>query len=288
MRGELLRTQSPTSYLMKKLPRVSLQESNGLLRPRGLIVLASLPLILFLLLPLVALLFHISPSNFISSIREPQVGQAIRLSISTTMITALLTLLFGTPVAYTLARKKFVGRAMLDALIDMPVVLPPAVAGVALLIAFGRHGFLSFFFGGLEIPFTQTAVVLAQLFVASPFYIKSALAGFASVNRELENAAAVDGASRFQIFRTIILPLSLPAIVGGIVMTWARALGEFGATIIFAGNYPGRTQTMPLAIYIGFEIDLNVALVLALILLVISFLVMIVVKGILGQRLRIF
>ena len=170
----------------------------------------------------------------------------------------------------------------------MPIVLPPAVAGVALLIAFGRRGVLSPLLGGVEIPFTQAAVVLAQLFVASPYYIKSASAGFASINRELEQAAEVDGASRFQVFRTIILPLALPAIVGGIVMTWARALGEFGATIIFAGNFPGRTQTMPLAIYLGFEIDLDVALVLALILLTVSFFVLAVVKGLLAQRLTIF
>jgi len=273
---------------MKKMSNVPLKESGSLLRPRWQILLASLPLVLFLLIPLAGLILRVSPSNVMSTIMQPQVVQAIRLSVTTTVITVLLTLFFGTPVAYTLARKKFVGRTMLDALIDMPVVLPPSVAGVALLIAFGRRGFLSPLFGGLEIPFTETAVVLAQLFVASPFYIKSAAAGFASVNRELEHAAAVDGASRLQIFRTIILPLSLPAIVGGVVMTWARALGEFGATIIFAGNYPGRTQTMPLAIYIGFEIDLNIALVLALILLVISFFVLAVVKGILGQRLTVF
>ncbi|MGA7162010.1 MAG: ABC transporter permease [Bacteroidota bacterium] len=259
-----------------------------MLRPRWQILLASLPFVLFLLVPLVGLVFRVSMSNLITSITEPQVGQAIRLSISTTLITVVLTLLFGTPVAYVLARKRFFGRTMLDALIDMPVVLPPSVAGVALLIAFGRRGVLGPIFGGLEIPFTEAAVVMAQLFVSSPYYIKSASAGFASVNRELEHAAAVDGASRFQIFRTIVLPLSFPAIVGGIVMTWARALGEFGATIIFAGNYPGITQTMPLAIYIGFEIDLNIALVLSLILLVISFFVLAVVKGILGQRLRIF
>jgi molybdate transport system permease protein len=273
---------------MKKLSSVPLKESGSSLRPRWQIILASLPLVLFLLIPLVGLVFRISPSNMMAGIMEPQVLQAIRLSFSTTMITVLLTLLFGTPVAYMLARKRFAGRTILDALIDMPIVLPPSVAGVALLIAFGRRGFFSPIFGGLEIPFTEAAVVLAQLFVASPFYIKSAAAGFASINRELEQAAAVDGASRLEIFRTIILPLSLPAIVGGVVMTWARALGEFGATIIFAGNFPGRTQTMPLAIYIGFEIDLNVALVLALILLLISFFVLAVVKGALAQRLTIF
>jgi len=219
---------------------------------------------------------------------EPQVVQAIRLSFLSTAMTAFLTLFFGTPVAYLLARKRFPGRTALDALIDMPVVLPPAAAGVALLIAFGRRGVLGSFLGGVEIPFTLAAVVLAQLFVSSPYYIKSASAGFASINRELEQAAEVDGASRIQVFRTIILPLALPAIVGGIVMTWARALGEFGATMIFAGNFPGRTQTMPLAIYIGFEIDLDVALVLALILLAVSFFVLALVKGLLSQRLTMF
>jgi molybdate transport system permease protein len=187
-----------------------------------------------------------------------------------------------------LARKNFVGRTLLDALIDLPLVLPPAVAGVALLLAFGRRGYLSPFLGGLEIPFTEVAVILSQVFVAAPYYVKSAAAGFSSVNRELEHAAAVDGASRTQIFRTIVLPLTLPSIVGGIVMTWARALGEFGATIIFAGNFPGRTQTMPLAIYIGFEIDLRIALVLAATLLTMSFLVLVIVRGILGQRVSAF
>ncbi|HTR80301.1 MAG TPA: ABC transporter permease [Bacteroidota bacterium] len=249
------------------------------------LVLASLPLILFLLLPLVGLLFRVSSTMLSSSLKERQVIEAMSLSFSTTLTTVCLTVLFGTPVAYLLARKNFFGRTLLDALIDMPLVLPPAVAGVALLIAFGRRGFLGPILGGAEIPFTRTAVVLAQLFVASPYYIKSAASGFANINRELEQAAAVDGATRSQAFRTIIVPLSLPSIIGGIVMTWARALGEFGATIIFAGNFPGRTQTMPLAIYIGFEIDLQIALVLAVILLSISFLVLAIVKGVLGRQL---
>jgi len=251
------------------------------------LALASLPLVLFLVVPLAGLLLRVSPSNLVSSLGEKQVVQAISLSISTTLITAFITLLLGTPVAFVLARKKFFGRTLLDAIIDMPLVLPPAVAGVALLITFGRRGYLSPILGGMEIPFTEVAVILAQLFVASPYYIKSAAAGFASVNHELEQAAAVDGASRSQIFRTVVLPLSLPSIIGGIVMTWARALGEFGATIIFAGNFPGRTQTMPLAIYIGFEIDLRIALALAVTLLAMSFLVLAIVKGILGQRLAV-
>jgi molybdate transport system permease protein len=167
------------------------------------------------------------------------------------------------------------------------MVLPPAVAGVALLMAFGRRGVLGSYLSdmGFDLAFTQTAVVLAQLFVAAPFYVKSAMAGFAKVDRDAEDAAALDGAGALTVFRRITIPLAWPALFGGAVMTWARALGEFGATIIFAGNFPGRTQTMPLAIYLGFELQLNVALTLAVILLVISFGVLVIIKGMLHQRL---
>ena len=254
---------------------------------RWALFVASLPLILFILVPLAGLLLRVTPSMLATSLGDRQVGQAMELSFVTTLVAVLVTFIFGTPVAYLLARKRFPGRALLDALIDMPIVLPPAVAGVALLLAFGRRGFLGPFLGGIEIPFTETAVILAQVFVAAPYYVKSAAAGFASVSEEFEQAAAVDGASRPQVLRSIVLPLTLPSIVGGIVMTWARALGEFGATIIFAGNFPGRTQTMPLAIYIGFEIDLRIAVVLAVILLVVSFLVLALVKGALGRKLTV-
>jgi molybdate transport system permease protein len=174
-------------------------------------------------------------------------------------------------------------------LLDLPMVLPPAVAGIALLVAFGRRGLVGAYLNelGITLAFTQTAVVLAQLFVAAPFYIKAAIAGFGAVDQDLEQAAALDGASGWGIFRYITVPLAWPTLFSGAVMTWARALGEFGATIIFAGNFPGRTQTMPLAIYIGFELDLNVALTLAVILLAISFGVLFIVKGLLRQRLSV-
>ena len=255
-----------------------------------LLVLASLPLLLFLLLPCAALVVGVTPASMLEHVVEPQVAQAITLSGTTTLMTLVITILAGTPVAYLLARRKFIGRTVLDTLIDLPIVLPPSVAGIALLMAFGRRGLLGEYLGsiGVSIPFTQTAVVLAQLFVASPLYIKSAEAGFASVEREYEQAAAIDGASPWKIFRSVTVPLSFHALIGGAIMTWARALGEFGATIIFAGNFPGRTQTMPLAIYIGFEIDLSVALTLALMLLVVSFVVLAVVKGFLRRRLVIF
>ncbi|HXF60160.1 MAG TPA: ABC transporter permease [Caldilineaceae bacterium] len=252
------------------------------------LMVLSLPLLFLLLVPLLALLLQIMPAALVDHLALPQVSQAIVLSMATTATTLGVTLAFGTPFAYLLARHRFRGRGLLDTLIDLPMVLPPAVAGIALLLAFGRRGLLGQYLTllGIEIAFTQAAVVLAQTFVAAPFYVKAAAAGFAAIDSELEQAAALDGASGAQIFRHITLPLTGTALLGGAVMTWARALGEFGATIIFAGNFPGRTQTMPLAIYLGFELDLNVALTLAIILLGISFLVLLVVKGLLGQRVR--
>lgn len=252
------------------------------------LLLASLPLLLFLLLPLLALIWRTPLPVLLANLRTMGVIQAIRLSLVTTLSTAVLTILFGTPVAYLLARRRFRGRAVLDTLVDLPMVLPPAVAGVALLVAFGRRGLFGAALSelGLEIAFTQTAVVLAQLFVAAPFYVKAAVGGFTAVEREFEEAAAIDGAAPFQIFTYVTLPLVRPVLLGGVVMTWARALGEFGATIIFAGNFPGRTQTMPLAIYLGFELNLSVALTLAIILLVTSFAVLFLVKGILRQAAR--
>jgi molybdate transport system permease protein len=164
------------------------------------------------------------------------------------------------------------------------MVLPPAVAGLALLMAFGRRGMLGGALGalGIELPFTAIAVIMAQTFVAAPFFIKAAALGLSGVSYELERAAALDGASPFQTFRLVTLPLSWQGVVGGVALCWARALGEFGATIIFAGNLPGRTQTMPLAVYLGFEIDLTSALTLSVILLAVSFVILIAVRAILS------
>lgn len=246
----------------------------------NLLWLLALPLLLFLVLPLVALLVRTRLPALIEHLGNGQVLQAISLSLTTTALSTSATLLFGTPLAYLLARRHFRGRAMVDTLLDLPMVLPPSVAGIALLVAFGRRGLLGATLNefGLSLAFTQMAVVLAQIFVAAPFYVKAAISGFAGVERDLEQAAAIDGANSWRIFRHITAPLAWPTLFGGAVMTWARALGEFGATIIFAGNFPGRTQTMPLAIYIGFELDLDVALTLSVILLATSFLVLFVVK----------
>jgi molybdate transport system permease protein len=238
-----------------------------------------------MILPLVALLWRTTPTAALQQLGQPAVWQAVLLSFQTTAATVVLTIILGTPVGYLLARHQFPMRRVVDTIIDLPTVLPPAVAGLGLLMAFGRRGLLGGALDilGLEIAFTPLAVVLAQLFVASPYYVRSAIAGFSDIARELEEAAALDGAGGWQIFRFLAFPIARTALLSGLVMTWARALGDFGATIIFAGNYPGRTQTMPLAIYIGFELNLDVALTLSVILIGASFLVLLTVKWLLRR-----
>ena len=247
-----------------------------------------IPYLAFILIPVIALLLRASPGEILSNLQNEQIHQAIRLSLATSGITVLLTILFGTPVAYYLSHPHYRLHGLVDTLVDLPTVLPPAVAGVALLMAFGRRGLVGSWLlpFGVEIPFTPAAVVMAQLFIAAPLYIKTAAIGFSGIDCELKRAAALDGANRWQTFRYVMVPIGVNALLSGSALTWARALGEFGATIIFAGNFPGRTQTMPLAIYIGFEIDLNVALTLAVILIGISFAVLILLKLVLNQRRR--
>lgn len=262
-------------------------ERDAPARRRGwLLPILSMPMLVLLGLPLLALLLRVDVAELGRNLASPTVLRALSLSLTTATAAALLALLLGTPLAYLLARRTFRGRRLVDTLVDLPMVLPPAVAGIALLLVFGRRGWLGapLEAAGISIVFTPVAVVLAQLFVAAPFYIRSAAAGFAEIDGELEQAAALDGASDFDVFRHVTAALAWPAILGGIVMTWARALGEFGATIIFAGNFPGRTQTMPLAIYLGFERDLDLAVTLAFLLLAASFTVLLVVHWSLGRR----
>lgn len=269
-------------------PRLTRTAAPTLKRPREMWRLLALPLLLFLALPLIAMFLRTSPERLVINLGNPQVLQAISLSLLTTLITLSITIILGTPVAYLLARYQFPFRKAIDTLLDLPTVLPPSVAGIALLMAFGRRGLLGDWLEAwdIHIAFTQTAVVMAQTFVAAPFFVKAATLGFRAIDQEMEQAAALDGATARQIFRFVTLPLAWTALLSGAVMTWARALGEFGATIIFAGNFPGRTQTMPLAIYLGFELDLDVALALSVILIGCSFLALMVVKLLLQRELE--
>jgi molybdate transport system permease protein len=244
-----------------------------------------LPLLLLLLVPIGALVSSFSGDSFLQQIRQPETVQAIWLSLKTSALSTLLVLLAGTPVAYFLARSRSRAMRLLGVLIDLPMILPPAVAGLTLLLAFGRMGFVGRWLEplGIQIAFTTTAVVIAQTFVAAPFYIKAASVGMSAVSPEMEQSAALDGATLFQRLRYVTLPLAFRSMVTGLALCWARALGEFGATIFFAGNIPGRTQTMPLAIYIGFQSDLDQAIALSLILLWVSFLILVVVHSFLPQ-----
>ena len=187
----------------------------------------------------------------------------------------------GTPTAYLLARRRFPGRALVDAVIDLPIVLPPVVGGLALLLLLGRQGPVGgpLAGAGIDVAFTTAAVVLAQMFVAAPFYIRAARAGFESVDQRLEAVSSTLGARPWRTFRRITVPLALPSLAGGAVMAWARALGEFGATIMFAGNVAGRTQTMPLAILEAMEADANAAIAIAVVLAAIALAVLIAFRG---------
>ncbi len=246
----------------------------------------ALPLLLFLALPMLALLSYSSPAELIANLTLPEVRQAITLSLRTSTLATIAAVLLGTPAAYLLARRQFPGRLLFDNLIDLPIVLPPAVAGLSLLLVFGRRGWVGAPLDdlGLRITFTELAVVIAQTFIAVSLFIRAAALGFAAVEPELEDAAAIDGANQLQTFWRVTVPLSRRALLSGVALAWARALGEFGATIIFAGNFPGRTQTMPLAIYLGFELDLDVAVTLSVILVVLSFVALLVIKVAFGRE----
>ncbi|MCL5257262.1 MAG: ABC transporter permease [Chloroflexi bacterium] len=243
-------------------------------------------LFLFILVPVVALVYRALEAVFAGAqVSQSAVLDALQLSLVTTFSSMVFIAALGTPLAYILARYSFPGKGIVDTVLDVPIVLPPAVAGLALLMAFGRQGVLggALHAAGIDVAFTTVAVVMAQVFVAAPFYVKSAKTGFSTVNPELERVSYTLGVSRSSTFRRVTLPLALPALAGGAVMAWARALGEFGATIMFAGSLQGKTQTMPLAIYAGLESGLGPALVLSLILVVASFSVLLVFKILSGR-----
>jgi len=234
----------------------------------------------FVGLPILALFAYGTLSGFLNSFSSDFVVDALRLSLVTTLTTLLIVITFGTPVAYFNARNSYRGKRVIETLIDLPIVLPPAVAGIALLLAFGRYGLLGQYFHilGINIAFATTAVIIAQIFVSSPFYIRQATTSFEDVDPEYERAAHTLGASSAGTFFRVTAPIALNGLVSGALMTWARALGEFGATILFAGNFQGVTQTMPLAIYTALDSNLDSAVYLSIILVLISFAVIVTVK----------
>jgi molybdate transport system permease protein len=237
---------------------------------------------LLLGLPILVLVARaILDGSLLAALGMGVVADALILSLVTTSISLVLMVAMGTPLALLLARKRFRGQTLVETMIDLPIVLPPSVAGLALLLVFGRRGLLGepLELLGITIPFTTVAVVIAQTFVAAPFFIRSARAGFATVDHDLEDAARVDGASERQLFTAITIPLASTALAAGLVMSWARALGEFGATIMFAGNIERHTQTLPLVVYGEFQAgNLDTSVAAAAILVLAAFGVLVAVR----------
>ena len=251
----------------------------------GLAVVALSLLAAFISLPMISLILWTVSENAWYAIAAPEAREALFLSVRTTATSMLVIITVGTPAAYVLARTEFRGKRALDSLIDIPAVLPPSAAGIALLLTFGRLGLVGQYLDvlGITVSFTTAAVVIAEVFVAAHFYVRQAAVGFARVRRDVEEAAMVDGAGRFSVFFRVTVPLALPAIVAGAVMAWARALGEFGGTIIFAGSFPGVTQTIPLAIFAARESNFDAAVALSVMVLAFAFTVILVARFLLGR-----
>jgi len=234
----------------------------------------------FISLPILSLVLWTISEDSWRAMSSPVAVDSLLLSMRTTAISMFIIVLVGTPAAYVLARADFRGKRLVDALVDIPAVLPPSAAGIALLLTFGRFGLVGRYFDafGVTISFTTAAVVIAEIFVSAHFYVRQASIGFAGVRRDVEESAMVDGAGRFSVFTRVTVPLAFPALVAGAVTAWARALGEFGATIIFAGSFRGITQTIPLAIFAEFQGDIDAAVALSVLVLGFAFVVILAVR----------
>lgn len=246
--------------------------TRRLSHPRGLAFLG-LPAAGLVIVPIVAVVWRTPWSSFWSSISNDTSRTALALSLRTSLVATLLALVFGTPLAWMLANSQFRGRALVRALLVLPMVLPPVVGGVALLFAFGRRGLVGGVLDdwfGIRLAFTETATVMAEFFVAAPFFIVVMEAAFQQVDQRVLGAARTFGAGPWRCFLTVTVPLVRPSLIAGLVLTWARALGEFGATITFAGNTPGRTQTVPLAVYSALESGDDSALALSMLMVAVS------------------
>jgi molybdate transport system permease protein len=227
----------------------------------------------FLALPVVAVFARVSPARLVAQLGNPVVTDALIVSLKTTLLAQALILVFGTPTAYVLATRRFRGRSVLVTLVELPLVLPPAVAGIGLFAAFGRTGLLH-----TSIPFTQLAVVFAVAFVASPLYVRAAIAAFEAVDANIVAASRTLGAGPVRTFFRVVAPLARGGLVAGAALAFARGLGEFGATIMFAGSLRGVTQTLSLAIYAEFDVDFNVAIAVSALLVLVSAALLVTIK----------
>lgn len=252
---------------------------------RGALFLASTPAVLFLLVPLAVMVGGLRPSELWAHLSSPLALRALWVTLRTTAAATALCVVLGLPVAYLLARYEFRWKIVLDVLVDLPMTLPPVVAGVALLLLFGRHGLigkpLDVF--GIRLGFTGLAVIMAQTFIAIPFFIKSARAGFESVDVHQEETARTLGAGPFQLFWSVMGPMAFPSLLAGAVMAWAKALSEFGATMMFAGNFPGRTQTLSLAVMTAMESDLDTAVAVSTLSLLLALVALTVARRLGGR-----
>jgi molybdate transport system permease protein len=250
--------------------------------------LLALPLLLLLVLSILALFVGTPPSEVVAQFHDPTARDAILLSLKTTAISLAAVVLFGTGLALSIHRSPPWLAGAMEVLVTLPAIMPPSVAGIALLLAFGRQGLLgsTFEMMGVRVAFTSLAVVMAQAFVATPFYVREVATALNGVDRNLVEAARIDGAGTWRVATSITLPMTLPFIVSGAVLAWARSIGEFGATILFAGNMPGVTQTVPLAIYLGFETNLEQAKALAVLLMVCAIAVLLLVRILLRKQMR--
>ncbi len=240
----------------------------------------------FLVLPMVAIFVRVPPGRLLHELTNPVVKDALVVSFKTSLIAQALVLLLGTPLAYLLATKRFRGRSFVVTLVELPLVLPPAVAGLGLLAAFGRAGMLGSTLDafGVSIPFTQTAVTLAVAYVASPLYIRQGIAAFESVDPNVVAASRTLGAGPTRTFFRVVLPLASGGLAAGEALAFARGLGEFGATIMFAGSFQGVTQTLPLAIYNEFALDFDAALAMGALLVVVSAVLLLSIKLIISWQ----
>jgi len=263
-------------------------KKSGFLARKCTRILVGILLLLFLLLitvPIVSLFTRVGLEDILVALASEQARDALTLSAFTAVISTIVVVIFGTPLAYVNARNSYPGRDIVDTLTDLPIVLPPTVAGLALLMAFGKNGLLGQYFSlfGITIAFSTAAVIIAQIFVASPFFIRQARSSFEAIDLDYEAASRTLGAGPVRTFFRVTLPLAASSLLSGVVMTFARALGEFGATMMFAGNFQGKTQTMPLAIYSALQSNTAVSIALAIILVIFSFAIILLVKY-LGRR----